>query len=296
MTTVVEFMERYQRRLHAVAAILLVANAYVWWVVLVQGPPAHASFYFLDVGQGDSGLVVFPGGVKMLVDGGPGNRVIRELDKILPPNDRYIDLLQLSHAQADHFEGLIDVLRRYRVGVFLWNGRPGTAQSFADLDRAVRESRVPVVSVGEGDSITIGLSRVDVLSPSVDLRQSKELNDGAVVLRVKTADASALYAGDIGMKVEKALWGKYRDKDLLKADILKVPHHGSKFSSSKDFIEAVDPAVAAIGVGKNSYGHPTADALSRLAEVTGSIFRTDQDGTIKITAYGGKLQILKTGK
>jgi competence protein ComEC len=239
------------------------------------------SLYFLPVGQGDSELIIFPGGVKMLVDGGPPDALVLEsLDRILSPRDRYIDVVALSHAELDHFGGLIEVLKRYRVGAFVWNGIPKRSDAADYLVETIKEREVPIVSLGEGDVIRYGATNLDVLWPPKDLEVSGDsLNETALVLKLQGGNMRALFTGDIGAKTEGLI-----GEDVGRVDVLKVGHHGSKFSSSANFLEAVDPKVAIVEVGKNSYGHPTPDVLDRLSRAGAKILRTDKDGLVKLEA------------
>lgn len=272
----------------AIAAIsaLVIADAFVWILVCAPRAASHPELYFLDVGQGDAEFVHAPGNIKMLIDGGPDNRALKELALLVSPMDRYIDIVALSHPQTDHMNGLIDVVKRYRIGVFIWNGERGAAKSFSDLKAVLEEAHVPMVTVREGDAIRYGESRVQVLGPSAARLNAREINEDALVLRFEGGGLTALFTGDVGEKTEKELRA-----NNLRSRVLKVGHHGSKHSSSELFLKAVAPAVAVIEVGKNSYGHPTAQVLDRLAAADARVFRTDRNGTVKIEEKDGRLVI-----
>ncbi|PIU99090.1 hypothetical protein COS59_01615, partial [Candidatus Wolfebacteria bacterium CG03_land_8_20_14_0_80_36_15] len=107
---------------------LFAFDGFLWWQIVFGAPfKDRSDIYFLNVGQGDSELLVLPGNIKVLIDGGPNKNVIYELEKVLKPTDRYIDLVILTHSEADHLTGLIDVFKRHRVGVFIFNGRLATS-------------------------------------------------------------------------------------------------------------------------------------------------------------------------
>ncbi len=129
-------------------------------------------------------------------------------------------------------------------------------------------------------------SRIDVLSPTPELAQGTVMNDAAFTLKLAGKGMTALFTGDIGARVESAL-----APVVGAVDVLKVAHHGSKFSSTASFLDAVRPRLAVIEVGKNRYGHPTPDVLTRLAAVGARILRTDRDGTIEVVADGRRLRI-----
>ena len=129
-----------------------------------------------------------------------------------------------------------------------------------------------------------------MLSPSQSNLLKRELNDTALVMLLKSSNLTALYTGDAGFNIENELMKKYD----LNADILKVGHHGSKYASSMEFLNKVSPKISAIGVGKNSYGHPTKETLSRLADIGSQIFRTDKDGTIKVAVESESIKVWNT--
>jgi len=270
---------------------LVVFDFLVWKSIILNKPNSDTELYFLDVGQGDSELVILPGGVKILIDAGPNNKIVSELESVLRSTDRYIDLLVLSHPETDHFNGFIDVLKRYQVGAFIYNGRAGAAQSWKELAKIVEENKVPVFVLGQGDKIKNQDDFFEILLPNADFLRSKELNDTSLIMKLINNDEQnqikILFTGDIGEKNEKYLINNFD----IRADILKVGHHGSKYSSGDYFLKAVNPKISAIEVGKNSYGHPTKEVLERLASVGSQIFRTDQNSIIKLAIKGNEINI-----
>jgi competence protein ComEC len=283
-------MDFIEKNRNSIIAVLLVLNAFIFWQVFAVSPNNDLRLYFLNVGQGDSQLVILPGGVKVIIDGGPANgAVLRELDKVLRPTDRYIDLVIMSHPQLDHFGGLIDILNRYRVGAFLTSGRVGTAKAFSDLANVLNKLDVRSVILGAGDKIYYRESRINILWPKPEFLTSEELNDSSIVAELISSNSKTLFTGDIGENIEKELLKTYRST----VDVLKVPHHGSKYSSSWDFLGVLKPKVAVIEVGKNSYGHPTTQTLERLERVGANIYRTDKDGTVEILIDGKSVRVFK---
>lgn len=243
--------------------------------------------YFFDVGQGDSQLIKLPEGVQILIDGGPPNRrVLNELASALATNDRYIDLIILTHPQLDHFGGLMDVFKSYQIGALIWNGRDGTANVFAEFKEIVKESGVDILVLGKGDKIKYKNALINILSPDKNLIRAKDLNDTSIVAQLSFEGTKVLFTGDIGEDVEKVI-------NISGAHLLKVPHHGSKYSSSQRFLNFVKPRVAVIQVGGNSYGHPTKEVLSRLEKVGAQVFRNDSHGTIRAVLDEGKIKIYK---
>lgn len=286
------FLKQILANKPAVALLMLAAaDAALWFFILSGTALRSPQFYFLNIGQGDSELILLPrpggGSVKILIDGGPDASVVGELGKVLPVGDRAIDLVLMTHPQLDHFGGFIEVLKQYRVGAFLGTGRVGQIAAYRELMDIIRGRGIPYVTLARGSSITYGDVAIDVLSPNGADIVSSELNDGCLVLRVATRDTRALFTCDAGENIETELVAS----DDIRADILKVGHHGSRFSSSANFLAAVAPKVAVIEVGKNTYGHPTKDALTRLADSGAKIFRTDQNGTVRAAAEDGVLRV-----
>ncbi len=274
----------------ALVITIIAFDVFVWHRIVFGAPAKTPEFYFLDVGQGDGELVILPGGVKILTDAGPDGKVVKSLEKILSPQERYIDLAVITHPQLDHFNGFNELLKRYEFGAFIVNGRSGTpnVKEWPILVDEINRRHIPLITLAAGDRIKNGESEVDFLSPDATWIQSGELNDTGLVELIKTPLLRALFTADIGVNIEEYLISKGID---LRVDILKVGHHGSKYSSSARFLEKVDPKVAVIEVGKNRYGHPTDEALKRLGDAGIKVFRTDENGTVKIIAEDKKLKV-----
>ncbi len=280
-----------RNRLILIGIFLTIFDFFVWGQIVSIKSNNNLEIYFFDVGQGDSQLVNLAGGVQILIDGGPDKKILDEISSVMAPTDRYLDIVVLSHPQYDHFAGLIEILKRYKVGVFIYNGREGGAKAFADLKKALKESKTPEIILTGGDKIKYQNSQFDILSPSPDFLKSSELNDTTLVMKFSGLNqaANVLFTGDIGFNVENYLIKNFN----IKSDILKVGHHGSKYSSGRKFLEAVSPKISVVEVGKNNYGHPTSQTLNGLALIGSQIFRTDKNGTIKLVINGDKINIFK---
>lgn len=268
--------------------LLIIFDLIIWNEVVFGGPAKEPEIYFLNVGQGDSELVVLPDNVKILIDGGPNNKVINELNKITSPFNRYVDLIILSHPQLDHFGGFFDVVRNYKIGAFIYTGKDNETKSFKELKILIKEKNIKTVILKEKDKINYQKNKFEILSPSKEFLENQEINDSALVIKFLSQNGlKVLFTGDIDKKVENYLVEKYG----LKIDVLKVSHHGSKYSSTEEFLKEAKPKISIIEVGKNSYGHPTQEVLNRLSAINSKIFRTDRDGTIKISTNNQKINI-----
>ncbi len=267
-----------------VVGMLCAANLFVWGGVMSGAMSGDGDFYFLDVGQGDA-EVVRTGRAAWMIDGGKNELAADALANILPFLKRRIDVVFVSHPQQDHLGGLFDVIRRYDVGAVVWNGERNELWSSFSAELATR--KIPAFVVTAGDVVRQEKNVFRVVWPPAGIAPSDQ-NDQSLVLFFSNGTTTALYAGDITEKVERAVVAAVSST----VDILKVAHHGSKYSSSIRFLETIRPLVAVIEVGKNSYGHPTQEVLARLADVGARIFRTDQNGIIRIARDADGLRVL----
>lgn len=246
-----------------------------------------------DVGQGDAILIQTPSGDDILIDGGPDNSVIEKLGRALPPDDRDIELVVLTHPHADHLVGLLEVLRRYEVNRVLVGWAIHTTRAYEEWETLLREKQIPVIIAERGQTYSFDKTNFEVLYPwkthSGVLQNSRikedDLNDASVVMRLTYVSSTALLTGDATERVEELLLAA---TGALQADLLKIGHHGSKYSSLPEFLERVRPQVALISVGaKNTYGHPAYKTLRRLQDAAVQVFRTDLHGDIEAMTDGG---------
>lgn len=249
---------------------------------------ARLEVSFFDVGQGDSIFIETPEGHQILIDGGPGYaKVIEKLSSEIPFWDKDIDLVVLSHPDTDHLTGLLPVLENYKVDNILWTGIEKDGEKFETWKRMAGEEGADVYFTEAGERIIMDDTIIDILYPleSIKGKTFKDDNETSAVLKLTYGDSSFLFPGDISSKIEKGL-------ENVDADILKVAHHGSKYSTSSEFLEKVSPLIAVIQVGKNSYGHPTEEVLTRLDNSGIKVLRNDLDGDIKIVSDGIDYKII----
>src|SRR3989344_5746809 len=146
--------------------VLVGFSGIVWQGVIERITEDPLEVYFLDVGQGDGELIVFPDGVKVLIDGGPGKEILFELGEVLSPTDRYIDLVMITHPQLDHYGGVKDVIERYQIGAFIFNGEEGEGETWDGFKNELKEKEIPIIVLGEGDKIRYEDKEIDILSPT----------------------------------------------------------------------------------------------------------------------------------
>lgn len=272
----------------ALLGVLCIAVLFVWFVVFHYEALRHAArVHVFDVGQGDGIFLELPDGNQILVDGGPDKTILSKLASAMLPWDRDIDLLILTHPHADHLDGLYEVAKRYRIGMVLESGTLHSIPEYAEWHELLREHGVPIVVARAGQRIMgpDGVA-IDVLAPAeaMDGKSLKNIHDAIVVAKFSYGSASVMLTGDAEKKVEYTLMRTFPD---LHADVLKVGHHGSKTSTSDDFLRAVSPQYAVISVGrKNRYGHPHQEVINRLEIFGAAIVRTDQDGDVLFVSDG----------
>ena len=258
--------------------------------------------YALDVGQGDAILIVTPEGQQMLVDGGPdAETTLAAVSSLMPPGDRALDVVAATHLDSDHVGGLLGVLDRYRAGVVLQGvDAPQGSSLRPQWEATLRDREHPVAVLRTGHRIQLGRNvTLETLYPppeGLPAGIEKNANNGSLALRLDYGEVSFLLTGDIEVDVERHLAAVAGDK--LRADVLKVGHHGSRTSTTQSFLELVNPQSAVISAGRdNRYGHPHADVMQRLESAVGAerVFVTARDGMVEYISDGETLWVKTHG-
>ncbi len=266
----------------ALASLLILASSWGYWTYTAKTSD-ELKVSFISIGQGDSALVEMPGGKTMLVDGGGFYGADFDTgERIVAPFLRYkkisrIDYMVLSHAQRDHMAGLVFVAENFDIGEFWWNG----VGSLGRLGAVLSRKNCPVKVLQAGDGFQLGPVKAAVFNPSPAPAPAPGLdaNNNSLALRLGYMDKGVLFAGDIAVDAEEKLAGKE-----IRTDVLKVPHHGSRYSSSPEFIEKARPSIAVISAGRgNVFGFPHAETLDRFARRKVRVYRTDRQGAITVT-------------
>jgi competence protein ComEC len=278
-------------------------------------PDGRLRIDFLDVGQGDAALVTLPDGVRLLIDGGgrprfagPRGRVDEEVAVETFERDARsigeavvseylwwrglseVDYLLATHADADHIDGLCDVARNFSVRGALVARAPTLDAEYARFAATLHAEGVPVHFIARGDSLRFGDVTIDVLWPVRAFDENAaSSNEDSVVLRLRFGERVFLLTGDIEKKSEAALAAA---PDELRADVVKVAHHGSRTSSTENFVKATRPALAIISVGLFSiYGHPHPTVVERWRAGGAEVLTTGESGTISVSTDGRDLRI-----
>jgi competence protein ComEC len=237
---------------------------------------------FLDVGQGDATLIETPFGQNILIDAGPDETVIKRLSEELPWWDRKIDLFILTHPHADHLAGAVDVLRRYDLGQVLMTRAPCSETVCDTFVKALARVGAGTTWLDSEQNIQLGEAcdlRIIFPSRQDQLASIEDLNETSIVSRLDCAHTSFIFMGDAGKESEAKLLARNVN---LRAEVLKVGHHGSDTSSGAEFLKAVNMDYAVISVGQdNRYGHPSESVLSDLSATKARILRSDQSGSLR---------------
>jgi competence protein ComEC len=278
-----------------VLAVLVVGAAFVWYaVVKVEAFSDRLLVAVMDVGQGDAIFIQSNSGTQVLIDGGPDNKILSRLGEVMPFWDRSIDLVILTHPHSDHLMGLLEVLKRYKIGKVIETNVNYQSAEYEAWHRILVQNNVPVEIAASGKRVYLSEDTyVNFLTPfhSFEGQSPKNVHDAMIVSKLIYGATSVMFAGDAERELEGQLVFLGGD---LKSNILKIGHHGSKTSTTGEFLAAVAPSIAVISSGKdNKYGHPTQEVLDRLKNSGVTTLRTDVDGSVKIVIDGHSFTLAK---
>ncbi len=284
-------MHPFLRRLLRPSSLVLLTVLTLGVISLASLPDGRLHLAMLDVGQGDAILVETPSGATLLIDGGPDpDLALRRIGESLPFFHRRLDVVLLTHPHQDHVAGLVEVLRRYEVGLVLDSGRAFDNPTYARFrELARREPGARLIDARAGQRLQLDQrtsftilypTQADANAPLPD----DDINNASVVGLLRCGAFSALLSGDAEAPVEARLL----ERGLVgRVDVLKVGHHGSKSSSSPPMLAALQPAEALISDGiDNDYGHPSPKTLAALAAIGARVHRTDLEGSVEVVSDG----------
>lgn len=254
-------------------------------------PKAQLTVTFLDVGQGDAILLRTPKQQKILVDAGPFTNVLLPLSQELNYFERRLDLVVLTHPDADHIAGLTEILRRYEVGAILMTGVYHETAWYADILAQIQAQKIPVFLANAQTDFDLGAGVIlDLVWPRefVSGAKPQDANRLSIVTRLTFGKTAILLTGDLDQASEKVL---LKTPQNLQAQILKLGHHGSKTSSSAEFLAAVNPEIAIVSAGEdNPFGHPAKEVLAKLKHA--KVLSTAVEGSLRFSSNGETWQRL----
>lgn len=264
--------------------------------ILRSIPKNYIELTAIDVGQGDAFLIVTESGKRILIDGGGSETSDYDVGKnilmpyLLDRGFKKIDYIFVSHAHADHIDGIYTILENFKVGKVFVGQQLKDDEKISELKRLASNRKTRIFQVFEGDKINIEDLEFEILHPSGAFKDDN-LNNLSIIMTLKCNGRKILFTGDAEKEIEEQLIKKYNNR--LASDILKVGHHGAKTSSSEKFIEAVSPSLSIISVAKeNIYGHPNLEVIARLKRI-GKVLQTSISGEINIRIYeNGKINLI----
>lgn len=255
---------------------LLILATLATWLAVFASPDNNFHLIACDVGEGDAILATYKN-IQVLTDGGPNNKVLDCLSEHMPFWDRRIEAVILTHPDADHYRGLIEVLGRYEVDNFLTNGTEISSSDYQALTNRVGGQR----KIGKGTKIRVGKIYLDILAPEIIV--PGKTNENSLVSLLSFAGFKAVLTGDMAPAVSNDLAQNWA---FGAVNYIKVPHHGSKNGLTESLLAAAKPKIAVISVGKNNYGHPAQEILKILNDRNIKILRTDEAGDVEIVSDG----------
>jgi competence protein ComEC len=236
---------------------------------------------FFDVGQGDGIFIQTPDGIDILIDGGPDKTILEKLSNVMPFYDKHIDYLIITHEHEDHLRGAIEVMDRYQIDKIYYNKSSAGPAPYSVIFEDVIQEETKLIEVNDLEVINLGKDKeLKIYSFAQSLAGKSNTNNTSLMTKLSFEGSSFLFMADIESDLEEHVL----EQDLeLKADIIKISHHGSSNSNSSDFLAEVNPEIAVILVGlDNDFGHPSRRVIRRLERKSVQVYRTDLDGDIKI--------------
>lgn len=254
----------------------------IWSRVIFADSGSGITVRFLDVGQGDAILINLPKDEQVLIDGGPDDAVLSQISKYMPPFDRKIEHVVLTHPHADHLAGLVKVIERYDVGEVLETGADYSSATYKRWQDDIKSKNIPDREIRQSDEFQWGPIKFEVLWPtksSASTSGESAINNTSVVGRLVYGQSEVMLTGDAEKEVQENLCKI--DKFKLVSDVIKIAHHGSNNGADECFLQAVEAKTAVISVGRgNKFGHPHADAINLISKYVYNILRTDEKGTV----------------
>ncbi|MEE0956934.1 MAG: ComEC/Rec2 family competence protein [Ruminococcus sp.] len=274
----------------ALIALTMLCSCEEWFDGSSQRQEGTLVCHFLDVGQGDSAYIELPNNQTMLIDSGENYHGKSILQYIRDTGHNRIDYLIATHPHSDHIGSMAYIVRNFDIGTIYMPKVGSNSNQYESLLKAVKSKKLTIQNGKAGVNILSDSDlqlTADIVAPVKIVKEN--LNNSSIVMKLKYKKSSFLFTGDAEKAELATITGD------IKADVLKVGHHGSSTSTTKDFVNKVDPQIAVISCGiDNDYGHPHKTTLKYLKQNNCEIHRTDKEGTVSVTS-GGRNYTVKTG-
>ncbi len=287
-------MWRWRKIIYGMLLLLLALDFILAWIIQSAHFSQDLKVVFLNVGQGDA-ILIEQGQNQFLIDGGRNEKLLlTKLGKFIPFWDRQLEVIEATHPDSDHITGLVGALKNYQVNYILKTQAESQTKTFQALQRAIekeKETGGKALEAFYGMRLKFPNGAVaEIVYPwGHTAKNSRDKNENSIVTKITYGKNSFLLTGDLPSDKEQQLI----DYNLpLQSTVLKAGHHGSRYSTSDNFLDYIHPQVAIISVGKNSYGHPHSDVLARLRQHQVKFWRTDKRGDIEYRCNPQKCQTI----
>ena len=287
-------MWRWRKIIYGFLIVLAVWNLILWVKINYQSSQENLRVIFLDVGQGDA-ILIEQGENQFLIDGGRSEKkLLEKLGQFMPFWDRQIEVVEITHPDSDHITGLIGALKNYQVNFILKTQVESSTQTYQSLKEVIDRE------IAQGGQVVEGLygvrlrfpngAQAEIYYPFAETdKEVRDKNATSIVTKITYGQNSFLLMGDLPIAEERELIGFNLP---LQSNVLKLGHHGSRYSSSPEFLRYVHPQTAIISVGKNRYGHPHQEVIRRLSREKINFWRTDRRGDIEYLCNPQSCQVI----
>ena len=286
--------DRISRNILNLISLLIILNI----ILSAYIPKNYIEVNFIDVGQGDSIHIKTPHGKNILIDGGGsegsdydiGEKVL--IPYILDNTNGIIDVIFISHFHEDHVEGIISLLKKIKVNKIIIGIQNELNNLYFEVLDIAAKKNIPIITLKANEEIIIDEAKFKILYPKAKV-EDNNLNNSSLIIKGNFYNTSILFTGDSELEEEINLIKMYKNNpNILKCDLLKVGHHGSKTSSSNNFLSIIKPSISIISCGiDNKFGHPNETTLCNLNNIKSKIYRTDINGEIMLKIYKDKVKI-----
>jgi competence protein ComEC len=287
-------MERFRKyQPYILLTFLFILTLSIWlFIGIYKNHNNYLKVVFLDVGQGDSIYIEAPNGKQILIDGGPDAKLLSSLAKVMPFSDRSIDMIVATHPDMDHIGGFPLLIDTYEVSSIIENGGTSDSKIYSSLENKIIKNNIKKYIAKRGMHIILDDKRniyFDIIFPDRDVTKL-DSNDASIVGKLVYGKNSFMFTGDATTYTENLI-GWNENDNILKSDILKLGHHGSRTSSGLSWLKIVNPKIAIISAGKNNrYGHPHKELLDRLSFLHIPFLSTAEVGNIIFESDGTKIK------
>ncbi|EJU24513.1 metallo-beta-lactamase domain protein [Peptoanaerobacter stomatis] len=284
-----KIMKKINLKQKIIIILLLTSLIYTLYQKLqdIYNPSTTLQVHFIDVGQGDSTLIITPDKKTVLIDAGDEQHSSRTTGYIKSQGIDKLDLVIATHPDADHIGGMDKVIKNFDIGMFSMPLVSKDTKQYKEIKKELKNKKLKNKPLYTGDGLSIGKDvKLQILSPQKNKTYS-DTNEYSIVARLLYKEVSFLFMADATMENEIAI---INDFDDIRADVLKLGHHGSSTSTSDYFLGKVNPSIGVISCGKNNkYGHPHKEVMNLLEKYNIMIFRTDEQGSIVLYSDGYKI-------